>query len=379
MPGQANIQTSIAVVLQGGGARGAYQVGALRAIAEITRRRRSPFQIVCGASVGAINAAPLAASSSNFQQGTRHLERLWRSLDCNSVYDARTLTLLRTGARWAWTLMFGHLGFGAPSAFLDNAPLAGLLEREFDRRHITRAIQSGTLHALCITASSYAEDKAITFFEGSEGLRGWNRALRRGERAEIGPQHLLASSSLPFIFAPVRLGNCYFGDGSLRLTAPLSPAIHTGAERILVIAARDNLPDPPPAAGVKPPPTTGEMAGHVLDILFNDNLDSDHERLSRVNQTLSLLTDKARERTPLRIIETLMLSPSEDIRAVADRHAGELPKPIRLLMHSLGSWGNDGQLVSYLLFESGYIGALIDLGHADTMARKSEILAFLQG
>ncbi|TNF18289.1 MAG: patatin-like phospholipase family protein [Rhodobacteraceae bacterium] len=377
MPRSTESSFKTALVLQGGGARGAYQVGALKAIAEITRRRRSPFQIVCGSSVGALNAAPFAAWSNDIRHGIRHLENLWRALDCGAIYDTGMLTLLGTGARWAWTLFFGHLGAGAPGAFLDNAPLGRLLDREFDRRHIADAIRSGTLHALCITASSYDEGKAITFFEGAAGLENWDRARRRGVRADIGARHLLASSALPFAFAPVRIGGRFFGDGSLRLTAPLSPAIHTGADRILVIAARDaGRPDLPPPATTSP--TFGEMAGHALDILFNDNLDSDHERLSRINQTLALLTEEARLETPLRTIETLMLSPSEDLRLIARQHQHDLPRAIRLLMRSLGSWGSDGRLVSYLLFEPGYVGALIDLGHDDTMARAGEIRAFLE-
>lgn len=368
--------TKLALVLQGGGARGAYQIGALKAIAEITGRKRSPFRIVCGASVGAINAAPFAASSSDIQHGTRHLEQLWRSLDSSTVYDTRTLKLFMTGASWVWTLLFGNFGFGAPCALLDYAPLGQLLSREFDRRHIAQAIRHGALDALCITASSYDEGMAITFFEGCEDLGDWDRSRRRGERTEIEPVHLLASSSLPFVFAPVQINGRFFGDGALRLTAPQSPAIHAGADRIMVIAARDNLPDRAPNPD-RHSPAIGEMAGHALDILFNDNLDADHERLLRINHTLSLLTDEAYDKTPLRTIETLLLSPSEDIRPIAARHRQELPRAIRLLMRSLGSWGTDSRLVSYLLFEPGYIGALIDLGHADTMARADEVRDFL--
>lgn len=196
-------------------------------------------------------------------------------------------------------------------------------------------------------------------------------------RAEIGARHLVASSSLPFIFAPVKLSDQYFGDGSLRLTAPLSPAIRAGADRLFVIAARDNLPDEGGAADA-PAPTFGEMAGHALDILFNDNLDADHERLTRINNTVSLLSEDARSKTPLREIETLRLSPSQDLRDFAVRYANEMPAFIRLLMRSIGSWGKDGRLISYLLFEPGYITALIDLGYADTMARRDEVRQFLR-
>lgn len=366
-----------ALVLQGGGARGAYQVGALKAIAEIVGHRRSPFQIVCGASVGAINAAPLAAASNDFQQGVAELERLWRSLKSDSIYDTRTLPLLGTGARWVWTLLFGYFGIGAPCSFLDNSPLERLLEREFDRRHISHAIRTGALHALCITASSYDEGKAVTFFEGHHKIEDWTRARRVGKRVHIGAEHLLASSALPFVFAPVRLDGGFFGDGSLRLTAPLAPAIHTGADRIMIVAARDNLLSGEKDMDNATSPSIGEMAGHALDILFNDDLDADHERLSRVNRTLSLLPEDRRRDTPLRVIETFMLSPSQDLRDIATRCAYEMPRAIRLLMRSLGSWSSDSRLVSYLLFETAYIGALIDLGYTDTMAVKADVRAFL--
>ncbi len=366
-----------ALVLQGGGARGAYQVGALRAISEISPRRKSPFPIVCGSSVGAINAAPLAVSSSHFPRGVQRLETLWRSLRSDSVYETRTAPLVGAGLRWLGTLLFGKLGHVGPAALLDNAPLARLLEGEVHPDAISRAIACDALRALCITASSYDEGKAVSFFQAHSTLKEWSRARRRGERTRITSRHLMASSALPFVFAPVELEGCYYGDGSLRLTSPLSPAIHAGADRILVIAARDDLPNDKPQTPHSSP-SFGEMVGHALDILFNDNLDADHERLTRINQTLSLLDDEARRKTPLRQIDSLMLSPSRDLRNIASDHATELPLTIRLLMRSIGSWGSDGRLVSYLLFEPGYIGALIDLGYADTMARADEIRDFLR-
>lgn len=377
MTGAVDHAPRSALVLQGGGARGAYQVGALKAIAEIARGRNSPFQIVCGASVGAINAAPIAAASSDFRHGVQRLERLWRSLRSGSIYDARAHILLMTGARWFWTMMKGHFGINAPCSLFDNTPLRRLLEREFDPGDVGAAIRAGTLHALCITASSYEEGKAVTFFEGGAEIEPWARARRRGERAAICAKHLMASSALPFVFSPERLENGYYGDGSLRLTAPLAPAIHSGAERVLVIAARDSRSKPAPGAEPGKVPTIGEMAGHALDILFNDTLDADHERLTRVNETLSLLTPEALAKTPLKVIETLMLSPSRDLRDIAQDHASEMPVVVRHLLRSVGSWGSDGRLLSYLLFEPGYVGALIDLGYGDTMDKADDIRAFL--
>ncbi|NSY38516.1 patatin-like phospholipase family protein [Leisingera sp. ANG59] len=378
MPDTPSQSKKIALVLQGGGARGAYQVGALKAIAELSAQQRSPFQIICGASAGAINAASIAAASNSFQNGVQHTEKLWRSLRCNSIFDTRALPLLLTSLHWAGTLLFGHLGLRATGGFLDYSALRALLEREFNHRHLQRAIRSGALHAFCITASSYSEGKAVTFFDGHKDIAGWTRARRRGERTKIGPDHLLASSALPFAFAPVRIGGGFLGDGSLRLTSPLSPAIHTGASRIVVIATRDQGTAGMRSRPEQDSPSIGEIAGHALDILFNDNLESDYERLSRVNHTLSLLSPEARQQTPLRIIEALLLSPSRDLRETAVAHASEMPQAVRLLIRSMGGRHGDGRLESYLLFEPGYIGALIQLGYADTMDRAGEVLAFLR-
>ncbi|MBY6140759.1 patatin-like phospholipase family protein [Leisingera daeponensis] len=365
-----------ALVLQGGGARGAYQTGAIRAIAEITGSRRSPFGIVCGASVGAINAASLAAASQDFQAGARHLESLWQSLRSSSVYDTRTLPLLATGLRWALSPVLRYLGVPAPGGFLDHAPLGRLLEREYKPAHLRRAIRSGALHAFCITASSYSEGTSVTYFEGSRSIRNWQRVRRRGERALIGPQHLLASAALPLAFAPVALSNGYFGDGSLRLGSPLSPAIHCGARRILVISTRDRTPDAPGRSRPGHGPGIGEVAGHVLDILFNDNLEADYERLTRINRTVSLLGSEARKQTPLREIEALLLQPSQDLRTVARAHAARLPRAVGMLMRGFGALEADGRIESYLMFEPDYIGALISAGYTDTMARAAEIRAF---
>ena len=268
-----------ALVLQGGGARGAYHVGAVKAIAEITACRRSPFKIVCGASVGAINAASIAVASNDFQSGTKHLEHLWQSLNSNSIFDTRAFPLLSNCLRWALTPVLARLGFPTTGGLLNYDPLRQLLQNEFKQDHLRHAVRTGALHALSITASSYHEGSAVTFFQGHQDIDEWRRARRRGERTSIGSDHILASAALPFAFAPVLLEDGYFGDGSLRLTSPLSPAIHLGADRILVITTRDGQPGPLKTEAAPKSPTIGEMAGHALDILFNDSLETDHERL----------------------------------------------------------------------------------------------------
>ncbi len=366
-----------ALVLQGGGARGAYQVGVLKAIAELVERRRSPFQIVCGASAGAINAAPIAVMAQDFQIATRHLETLWRHLHCHSIYETRALKVFLSSSRLAGNLMFRFAGLKESGGLLDYAPLRRLLEGEFNRPRLERAIESGALHALCITASSYSRGVAVTFFEGADDIAEWQRARRIGQRAEIGAAHLLASSALSFAFAPVEIGGEHFGDGSLRSTSPLSAAIRTGADRVLVIGTRDPFHEVSTDDLPSLSPTFGDVAGHALDILFNDNLEADYERMLRINDTLDLMPEDARAASELRPISSLLLAPTRDMRDVAAPLAEHLPRTIRVLMKMVGAWHRDGRLESYLMFEPAYVGGLIDLGYADTIRRADEVRAFL--
>ncbi len=368
--------STLGLVLQGGGARGAYQVGAIRAMAEISRRRRIPFPVISGASVGAINAAPLAAMAGDYQRAARQLERLWRGLSCDKVYNTHPAAIAASSARWLWTIAFGGLGIGDPVALLDNAPLGNLLEKSFNTKGVARNLRSGALQALAISASSYGEGSSVTFFQADERAVGWKRSRRFGVGDTITHHHLLASSSLPFVFPAIAVDGNYYGDGALRLSAPLSPAIRLGAERLLVVGVRDNVVEPPNHRG-EDYPTIGVMTGHALDIIFNDDLDADIERLERINRTVGVLDDGQRETLGLKTIDIKILQPTADLRAIAQRHAHEMPRSIRLLFKSIGAWGSDGRLVSYLLFEPGYIGDLIDLAYSDTMARKDELEPWL--
>ncbi len=377
MTRKAKNKMKTGLVLQGGGARGAYQVGVLKAVAEIVTTRKNPFPIISGASVGAINAAPLAACSGDFRRSVQHLEKLWRGLHCDDIYHTHATAIAATSLRWLWSIVFGALGVSAPCSLLNNAPLRTLLARETDWQHLHSTLRRGNLDALCITASSYEAGQAVTWFMARDDINEWQRAKRIGVRDEIGTDHLMASSALPFVFPAVKVDNHYYGDGSLRLTAPFSAPIRMGADRLFIISVRD--PGIGPQQGKDPGyPSIGEMAGHALDIMFNDNLDADHERLCRINDTVSRMTDKVRKDTPLRVIDTLMIAPSRDLRVVASEHINEMPRSIRLLLRSLGSWGKDDRLPSYLMFEPGYTGALMDLGYKDAMGKQDEIASFLE-
>ena len=226
-----------------------------------------------------------------------------------------------------------------------------------------------------MSASGYADSRVVTFFQGAAELTGWQRARRDGVAARLTVDHLMASTALPFLF-PARLVNDqYFGDGSLRLTAPLSPAIRLGADRILVIGTRDTSRDPIPRQAAYP--SAGDLAGHLLDIAFNDNLDNDIERLRHVNDIFKAMSVEARSSVGIRHIGIMTVAPSRDLRAIAREHADALPWTIKSMLKGVGAWRSNWRLASYLLFERPYVEALIELGYQDALMRKDEILEFL--
>jgi NTE family protein len=270
------------------------------------------------------------------------------------------------------------LGIANPRSLLDNRPMRGLLSRTVDWASMDAAIRTGALRAVSVTASSYDRGRAVTFFQGAEGIAGWTRFRREGVACRLTVDHLMASAALPFVFPAERLGLEHYGDGSLRLTSPLSPAIHTGADRILVINVRDAKPDAPPGEEDVRYPSLGSISGTMLDIIFMDNLEADIERTLRIDRTLSLVAAERSGETPLRDVAVMTIEPSRDLRSIAREHASAMPWTIRMLMRRLGLWGRDWRLPSYLMFEAPYCRALIDLGYADAMARSDELVEFLE-
>ena len=367
----------IGLVLGGGGARAAYQVGVLKAIAEMVPPGGvSPFQVVCGASAGSINATVVAAASSQFDEGVRRLAGVWENFESEKVFRSDVWSALSQSARMFLGMAVG--GNGAPRSILDNAPLRGLLERHIPFDRVRQSIDSGLLRALCITMCSYTTGRSVSLFQSAEESEGWVRSRRLGRGAELRLDHLMASSAIPMIFPAVRIGQEYFGDGSVRQTAPLSPALHLGAEKILVIGVRRETTLPETGSEVLTYPGFGQIAGFVLDTLFLDSLHADIERLQRINQTLGLVPDKSAQHTELRPIDILVISPSQDLAAIAEPLYELFPRTVRYLLRAIGARkGNGRRLMSYLLFEPPFCRALIELGYADTMSRQAEVREFL--
>lgn len=367
-----------ALVLTGGGARAAYQAGALQAIARLSRpRRRNPFPIICGTSAGAINAASLACMADNFGKATTLLANFWRNLHAGEIYRADPLGISISGARWLALLATGWLTRHPPRSLLDNTPLRHLLNRHLNFAAIDRAIANGALHAISIATSGYTSGENINFFQAAPSVQSWHRVQRIGIRCELGVAHLLASSAIPFIFPAEKIHREYFGDGSMRQLAPLSPAIHLGAERILIIGT--GRPHPSRSHGDRYP-TLAQIAGHALSSIFLDGLAVDIERMEHINRTLAAIPPEIHRHSHLglRNIATLNITPSQPIEQLAGDHAHNLPWPVRLLLGGIGGMNrNNSTLTSYLLFEKPYTQALMELGYADTMARSSEIGDFL--
>ncbi|WP_085314435.1 patatin-like phospholipase family protein [Derxia lacustris] len=382
------------LVLSGGGARAAYQVGVLLALRELLRdrpdaSRRLPFDVIAGTSAGAINATALACRADDFDAGLDLVAGVWREIHADRVYRTDAAGVARAGAHWLAMFVIGwalrRRRFQRPRSLLDNTPLTGLLDSLMDFPRLARNIDSGRLRALAVAASDYGSGEHFTFFQSAAAIEPWSRTQRQARAQTIGNAHLLASSAIPFIFPaaplPVDGEQSWFGDGSIRQHAPISPAIHLGADRVFVVGAAApgtrGFVSAATAARSGQYPTLAQVAGHALGSIFLDSLAMDVERLERINRTLALLGPGQLADAPLRPVKVLVVAPSQPIDPIAARHVRSLPRPVRALLASVGATEARGAaLASYLLFEPGFVGELMQLGHDDCLRRRDDVLAF---
>jgi NTE family protein len=368
------------LVLTGGGARAAYQVGVVKAVRDILGNPvKNPFPILCGTSAGAINATTLAVFADDFSRGVGNLLEVWENMHCHHIYRTDAAHIMRSGARWLGAMML--LARDNPVSLLDSSPLRDMLERTLAFDRIQDHIDSGALYAVCVTASGYTTGQSVSFFQGGSGLEGWERNQRIGAAVALKLEYLLASSALPFIFPAVKVHREYFGDGSVRQIAPISPALHLGADRVLVVGTGRQAADAARARS-NVYPSVAQIAGHALNSIFLDGLSVDLERLERINRTLKLIPAEklAEANLPLRPVEVLFISPSQPLERIAARFVHELPRTIRFILRPTGALNRSGSnLVSYLLFEESFCRTLIDLGYQDTMVKEAEVRAFFSG
>jgi len=365
------------LVLTGGGARAAYQVGVVKAVRDILGNPvKNPFPIVCGTSAGAINAATLAVFADNFSRAVSNLLEVWEHMRCEHIYRTDALRIMKTGARWLGALML--VSRANPISLLDNQPLKEMLERNLPFGRIQEHIDSGALYAVCVTASGYTSGQSVSFFQGGSGLEGWERNQRIGAAVPLNLDLLLASAALPFIFPAVKFHREYFGDGSMRQIAPVSPALHLGADRVLIVGTGRQSEDLARARS-NVYPSLAQIAGHALNSIFLDSLMVDIERMERINRTVKLIPREklSDSGVQLRPVKVLFITPSQPLERIAARFTHELPATVRFILRPTGALNRSGSnLASYLLFEEPFCRALIDLGYQDTIAREAEVRQF---
>lgn len=372
---------SIGLVLSGGGARAAYQVGVLSAIADIssTAKVENPFQIYSGVSAGAINACMLAGTPHSFKGAVDNLITLWSSINSDQVFNSSAFGLTRGALKWFSDLSSGGLKNTHGISLLQTEPLRQLLNKNCQFGEIKKKIDAGTLQAISISALDYLTTSTTSFIEGNDQVKTWNRIRRLSEKTRLSAEHIMASSAIPLLFPPIKVGEQYYGDGCVRNLSPCAPAVYLGAKRLIAIGVRkpQDLCFANKTAGPQQSPTLAKVINVLLHAVMMDGLEHDIERMERINQNLKLLTDAERKSLPISPIEHLWIAPSVEISEIAAKKVGELPMMIRYLLKGLGSLDEAAELASFLLFESSYCKELIEIGYEDGMKSKDKIRTFI--
>lgn len=366
-----------ALVLSGGGARASYQVGVLRAIANLLPKdSANPFPIITGASAGALNAASLATHAQRLRTGVRTLEYAWKNIRSDQVYRLESSAIISNASQWVFSFL-AHRPRETQTSLLNNAPLESLLDKLIKFERIEKGINAGFLEALAITTSGYTSGESVSFFQGNDTMLNWERPHRRGIKTALTLQHLLASTAIPTLFPALRINREYFGDGAIRQLAPLSPAIHLGANKIFAIGVSSNKSIRPAKNQVTSHPSLAQILGHILNSAFVDTLDSDLANLRRYNQLIPHLPPSSEENglPSLKHIDLLDISPSENLNTIASEHFEDLPKSLKMFVRDSGS----SSILSLLMFEKAYCQRLIELGYKDAMEKEAQILQFFSG
>jgi NTE family protein len=369
------------LILSGGGARAAYQVGVLKAIHKILPKGHyNPFDVISGTSAGAINGVALASYAENYRMGIKHLERIWMHFTPEQIYRTDFLGISHGLMKIMRSLIIGRRFKNDPVSLLNNQPLRDLLDEVIKFDQIQNAIDNGALHALAVNCSGLDSGESVAFFQGHYSITNWDRHRRIGKRTRVTLDHLMASSAIPMIFPSVKLHGEYYADGAVRQLAPISPALHMGAEKVMVIGVsgiahkrkehiRENPSYPSPA----------KIMGHMLNAAFLDSMEADVERLSRINRTVEKIPEEIRKEQgmELKTIDLLEINPSRSIDQIAGEHAHEIPRALKMAIGGSGNASQNGSgILSYLLFSQGFCKSLIDLGYSDGMARRDEIREF---
>ncbi len=367
----------LGIVLSGGGARGAYQAGVMKAISEILESEQRKISVITGASAGAISASFLGSHWENPRIASEKLVDLWSNIHAENVYKTDAFSLGKIAAKWVLDTSFGSFtNKKMARSLLNTTPLKKLIGENISLEKIAQNLEEGHLESLSVTAMDYASATSISFVQAARNLPMWGRFRRRGEQTQLTVDHVMGSSAIPLFFPPVQIGNRFFGDGCVRNTAPVSSAIHLGSEKIFVVSVRrpDSLAPP---IDIDYEPTIARVLGVIMNALLLDAIDLDMERLDRVNHTLSNVDDAKHHSIGLRKIETFWLRPSVDLGLLASGQFEQMPPVIRYLLGGLGSSRESSEITSYLLFEPEFCAKLVEIGYSDTISKIAEIKKFL--
>lgn len=372
------------LILTGGGARAAYQVGVLKGIATILPRTvYNPFPIICGTSAGAINALSIAGRPGPFRLRTNKLEAIWQNIRASDVYRTDPIGVAINAFHMAASLIYRDYNIGRSISLLDNTPLRALLNSYVKFDHLDTAVANGELEAIAISAMSYASGQSVTFVHGQDSIQPWTRARRRGVKVNLTIDHLMASTAIPSLFPAVKLKQGYFGDGAVRQLKPISPALHMGASQLLIIGVSDNATRPNIEVTSDRSPSIAQIMGHMFNSAFIDAVESDLETLRKINRITSVIPQSLRDTSDiadLNTIDVLSISPSRSIDKLAEEHIHELPLSLRLFLKLVGATSKQGgsSAASYLLFEPGFCRKLIDLGYQDALSQETQIRDFFK-